>query len=47
MGKNRFTTAQDGLRLHALEYGDRHSPLLPVVRADLRQGESSRRAPAR
>ena len=31
MGKNRFTAAQDGLRLHALEYGDRHSPLLPVV----------------
>jgi pimeloyl-ACP methyl ester carboxylesterase len=31
MGESRFTTAQDGLRLHALEYGDRHSPLLPVV----------------
>ena len=31
MVESRFTTAQDGLRLHALEYGDRHSPLLPVV----------------
>jgi pimeloyl-ACP methyl ester carboxylesterase len=31
MGESRYTTAQDGLRLHALEYGDRHSPLLPVV----------------
>jgi pimeloyl-ACP methyl ester carboxylesterase len=31
MGESRFITTQDGLRLHALEYGDRHSPLLPVV----------------
>ena len=32
MGESRFTTAQDGLRLHALEYGDRHSPLLNLSR---------------
>jgi pimeloyl-ACP methyl ester carboxylesterase len=31
MSESRFTTAQDGLRLHTVEYGDRHSPLLPVV----------------
>jgi pimeloyl-ACP methyl ester carboxylesterase len=31
MGKSRFITAQDGLRLHARDYGDRHSPHLPVV----------------
>ena len=31
MGESRFTTAQDGLRLHTLEFGDRRSPLLPVV----------------
>jgi hypothetical protein len=30
MGESRFITAQDGLRLHALDYGDRHSPHLPV-----------------
>jgi pimeloyl-ACP methyl ester carboxylesterase len=31
MGESRFTTSQDGLRLHTVEYGDRHSPRLPVV----------------
>jgi pimeloyl-ACP methyl ester carboxylesterase len=31
MGESRFIAAQDGLRLHALEWGDRRSPLLPVV----------------
>ena len=31
MAESRFTTSQDGLRLHTLEYGDRHSPRLPVV----------------
>ena len=31
MGESRFITAQDGLRLHALDYGDRHSSRLPVV----------------
>ena len=31
MGESRFIAAQDGLRLHALEWGDRQSPLLPVV----------------
>ena len=31
MGESRFITTQDGLRLHALDYGDRHSPHLPVV----------------
>jgi pimeloyl-ACP methyl ester carboxylesterase len=31
MGESRFTTARDGLRLHALDYGDPHSPHLPVV----------------
>ena len=31
MGESRFITATDGLRLHALDYGDRHSPRLPVV----------------
>ena len=31
MGESVFIIAQDGLRLHALEYGERHSPRLPVV----------------
>jgi pimeloyl-ACP methyl ester carboxylesterase len=31
MGESRFIAAQDGLRLHTLEWGDRRSPLLPVV----------------
>jgi pimeloyl-ACP methyl ester carboxylesterase len=31
MGESRFIAAQDGLKLHALEWGDRQSPLLPVV----------------
>ena len=31
MGESRFIAAPDGLRLHALEWGDRRSPLLPVV----------------
>jgi len=31
MGESRFIAAQDGLRLHALEWGDRRSPPLPVV----------------
>jgi hypothetical protein len=31
MSESRFTTAKDGLRLHALDYGDRHSTRLPVV----------------
>jgi hypothetical protein len=31
MSESRFTTAKDGLRLHALDYGDRHSPHLSVV----------------
>jgi pimeloyl-ACP methyl ester carboxylesterase len=31
MSESRFTVAQDGLRLHALDYGDRHSRRLPVV----------------
>ena len=31
MGESRFITAKDGLRLHALDYGDRHSPRLPIV----------------
>jgi pimeloyl-ACP methyl ester carboxylesterase len=30
-GKSLFLTAQDGLRLHVREYGDRASPRLPVV----------------
>jgi hypothetical protein len=30
MGESRFITTQDGLRLHALDYGDRHSPHLPA-----------------
>ena len=31
MRESRFITAQDGLRLHALDYGDRQSPHLTVV----------------
>ncbi len=31
MSESRFTAAQDGLRLHTLDYGDRHSGRLPVV----------------
>jgi pimeloyl-ACP methyl ester carboxylesterase len=31
MGESRFIAAPDGLRLHTLEWGDRQSPLLPVV----------------
>jgi pimeloyl-ACP methyl ester carboxylesterase len=31
MSESRFIAAQDGLRLHALDYGDRHSGRLPVV----------------
>jgi pimeloyl-ACP methyl ester carboxylesterase len=31
MAESRFTTSQDGLKLHAVDYGDRHSPRLPVV----------------
>src|ERR1700722_6987086 len=30
-GKSLFLTAQDGLRLHVREYGDRTAPGLPVV----------------
>jgi len=31
MSESRFIAAKDGLRLHALDYGDRHSSRLPVV----------------
>jgi pimeloyl-ACP methyl ester carboxylesterase len=31
MGESRFITTKDGLRLHALDYGERHSPHLPVI----------------
>ena len=31
MVESRFTAASDGLALHALDYGDAHSPRLPVV----------------
>jgi pimeloyl-ACP methyl ester carboxylesterase len=31
MAESRFITAQDGLKLHAVEYGDRRSALLPIV----------------
>jgi pimeloyl-ACP methyl ester carboxylesterase len=30
-GKSLFVTAQDGLRLHVREYGDRNAPGMPVV----------------
>jgi pimeloyl-ACP methyl ester carboxylesterase len=31
MAESRFTAASDGLRLHALDFGDPRSPRLPVV----------------
>jgi pimeloyl-ACP methyl ester carboxylesterase len=31
LGRDRFYTSEDGLRLHAAEYGDPASPWLPVV----------------
>jgi pimeloyl-ACP methyl ester carboxylesterase len=31
MAESRFTTSQDGLKLHTVEYGNRRSPRLPVV----------------
>jgi pimeloyl-ACP methyl ester carboxylesterase len=31
MGESRFITTKDGLRLHALDHGERYSPRLPVV----------------
>jgi pimeloyl-ACP methyl ester carboxylesterase len=31
MVEDRFTTSKDGLRLHTVEYGNRHSSRLPVV----------------
>jgi pimeloyl-ACP methyl ester carboxylesterase len=31
MAEDRFTTSQDGLKLHTVEYGNRHSSRLPVV----------------
>jgi len=31
MAESRFVAASDGLKLHALDYGDSRSPLLPVV----------------
>ncbi|MBV9970922.1 MAG: alpha/beta hydrolase, partial [Xanthobacteraceae bacterium] len=31
MAESRFTAANDGLELHALDYGDARSSRLPVV----------------
>ena len=31
MAESRFTAASDGLRLHALDFGNPYSPRLPVV----------------